>query len=399
MTKVLLADKLHPLCISGLQALKSVEVINRPELNEETLSGALDDIDVLVVRSTKVNAQAFSSARSLGLIIRAGAGVNTIDVKTASSRGIYVANCPGKNAAAVAELTMGLILALDRRIPDNVFELRQGHWNKKRFSKAQGLKGRTLGIIGIGSIGQEVIQRCRPFGINIIGWSRSLTPEKAAALNIEYATTPLAVAIAADIVSIHLALSSQTRNLINNDFFQHMKPGAIFVNTSRGEVVDESALVAALESGKISAGLDVFASEPTGSEAQFDAPITKFTNLYGTHHIGASTDQSELETGDEVIRIVRQFLNGAEIPNCVNLRKGSASEYGIIVRHEDRVGVLAAIFAVLKEHGCNVQEMQNQVFEGATAACAKIMLDSAASEEVCRRLESCDGVLHVSTVG
>jgi D-3-phosphoglycerate dehydrogenase len=399
MTKILLADKLHPTCIAALQQIKMMEVINRPELNADTLAAALGDIDILVVRSTKVTADALAAAKSLSLIIRAGAGVNTIDVKAASARGIYVTNCPGKNAAAVAELTLGLILSIDRHIPDNVIELRQGRWNKKKFSKAQGLKGRTLGIIGLGPIGREVLARSRPFGLKAIGWSRSLTPETAAQLDIEYAANPLIIAAKADIVSVHLSLSPQTRGLLGKEFFAHMKPGAIFINTSRGEVVDESALAGALEAGRIFAGLDVYAQEPSGGEAEITFEIARSTNLYGTHHIGASTDQAESETGDEVVRIVKQFLSGGEIPNCVNLRRGSVAEYGLVVRHEDRVGVLAAVFAVLKEHGCNVQEMQNQIFEGATAACAKIMLEAPAPIDALKRIETCDGVLHVSAVG
>lgn len=399
MTKILLADKLHSSCITALQEINSLEVINKPDLNENTLVGALGDIDILVVRSTKVTATALEAAKSLSLIIRAGAGTNTIDVKVASKRGIYVTNCPGKNATAVAELALGLILAIDRRIPDNVIEMRQGKWNKKKFSKASGLKGATLGIIGLGSIGQEVINLSRPFGVKIIGWSRSLTAQKAAELNIEYASTPLEVAAKADIVSVHLALSNDTRNLISKEFLAAMKKGAVLINTSRGEVVEEEALATELASGRLFAGLDVFAQEPSAGEAEINFEIAKSPNLYGTHHIGASTDQAERETGDEVVRIVNNFLNGSEIPNCVNLRRASTAKYGIVVRHEDRIGVLAAVFAVLKEHGCNVQEMQNQIFESALAACAKIMLDAPAPEEVIKHIQTCDGVLHVTFVG
>jgi D-3-phosphoglycerate dehydrogenase / 2-oxoglutarate reductase len=399
MTKILLADKLHNSCITALQKLSGVEVINRPELTDKNLAEALGDIDILVVRSTRVNADALAVARSLSLIIRAGAGTNTIDVKAASARGIYVTNCPGKNASAVAELALGLILSIDRRIPDNVFELRQGHWNKKKYSKATGLKGRTLGIIGLGQIGQEVLARSRAFGLRPIGWSRSLTPERAAELEIELAPTPLAVAQMADIITVHLALSAETRNLLGKEFFDSMKPGSMFINTSRGEVVDETALTAALESGRIWAGLDVFNQEPTVAEAEFQLDMARLPNLYGTHHIGASTDQAEQETGEEVVRIVDLFLSGGDIPNCVNLRRSPTASHGLVVRHEDRVGVLAGVFAVLKEHGCNVQEMQNQIFEGATAACAKIMLESPVPSQVVKLLEDCDGVLHVGTVG
>jgi D-3-phosphoglycerate dehydrogenase len=218
-------------------------------------------------------------------------------------------------------------------------------------------------------------------------------------LDVEYAPTPIAVAAVADIISVHLSLSSETRGLLGEAFFQQLKPGAVFINTSRGEVVDEAALTAALTAGRISAGLDVFNQEPTASEAKFSSDITHLPNLYGTHHIGASTDQAEYETGEEVVRIVTHFLNGSEIPNCVNLRRSPTSGYGLVVRHEDHVGVLAAVFGVLKEHGCNVQEMQNQIFKGALAACANIMLDGPVSNEVVEHIKQCEGVLHVATVG
>ncbi|MCS6884953.1 MAG: 3-phosphoglycerate dehydrogenase family protein [Acidobacteriota bacterium] len=396
--KILLADRLHPSCISALEKLPGTEVINRPELSAETLPEAVKDIDILVVRSTRVTAETIAAARALSLIIRAGAGTNTIDVKAASARGIYVTNCPGKNSAAVAELTIGLMLALDRHIVENVQDLRAGKWNKKKYSKASGIKGRKLGIIGLGQIGLCVLERCRAFGMSAIAWSRSLTPERAAELGIEYASDPLIVAEKADVVTVHLALSQQTRSMIGAEFFSRMKPGAIFINTSRGEVVDEAALAEALRSGKILAGLDVFNNEPAASEAEFKTELATFSNLYGTHHIGASTDQAEAETGQEVVRIVQSFLTGDEIPNCVNLRKPPSTRTGFVIRHEDRVGVLASVFAVLKEHGCNVQEMQNQIFEGCQAASAKILLAEPPPAEVKTKLETCDGVLYVSSI-
>lgn len=398
MSKILLADKLHPSCISALENLPGTEVINRPELNAETLPDAIEGVEILVVRSTKVTSETLAAGKALSLIIRAGAGTNTIDVKGASSRGIYVTNCPGKNSAAVAELTVALMLALDRRLAENVQDLRAGVWNKKKYSKATGIKGRKLGIIGMGQIGLGVIERCRAFGMPAIAWSRSLTPEKAAELGVEYAADPLVVAEQADVVSIHVALSPQTRSMIGAEFFSRMKKGAIFINTSRGEVVDEAALAEVLESGKISAGLDVFNNEPAGGEAEFKPEIARFSNLYGTHHIGASTDQAEAETGQEVVRIVECFLTGADIPNCVNLRKPPVAKSGFVIRHQDRVGVLASVLAVLKEHGCNVQEMQNQIFETCEAASAKILLAEPPPPEVKAKLETCDGVLYVSAI-
>ena len=179
---------------------------------------------------------------ALKLVVRAGAGYNTIDVAAASRRGIYVSNCPGKNSIAVAELAFGLILALDRRIADNVISLRQGQWNKTEYSKARGLYGRTLGLIGVGRIGREMIPRAKGFSMPVVAWSRSLTPAEARELGVEYAASPVEVARRADIVSVHLASNAETRGRIDAEFFEAMRQGAYFINTSRAELVDPVAL-------------------------------------------------------------------------------------------------------------------------------------------------------------
>lgn len=389
---ILLADKLDPRAIE-LFKQPGVQLSNRPELGPDDLPAHLGDVEVLVVRSTKVTARAIEAAPRLGLIIRAGSGVNTIDVEAASARGVFVANCPGKNAAAVAELAVGLILCLDRRISDNVADLRAGKWNKKEFSKAEGLKGKTVGLIGMGQIAQEVMARLRPFGVRFVAWSRSLTPEKAEELGVTCCADRLEVARHADVVSVHVALTSDTKGFLNQAFFEAIKPGALFINTSRAEVVDQQAMLKALEAGKIRVGTDVFESEPSGGAAEFVSPVGQHPQVVGTHHIGASTQQAEFETGEEAARIASAYLTGQPIPNCVNLRDTPANSYGLLVRHEDRVGVLAGVFQTLKEEGLNVQEMENLVFQGARAACAQILLDSPVTENALKRLEKCDGVL------
>src|SRR6185369_4520847 len=257
----------------------------QPDLKDDALVDAIkkESPDVLVVRGTKVT-EPMLDAGPVKLVVRAGAGYNTIDVPAASKRGIYVSNCPGKNSIAVAELAFALILALDRRIADNVIALRKGEWNKKEFSKARGLFGRTLGLIGLGKIGQEMLPRARAFGMPVVAWSRSLTPERAALLGIELKESPKAVASAADVVSVHLALNSETRNALNADFFNAMREGAYFINTARGEVVDQAALVSAMRNRGIRAGLDVYAVEPTSSTGEFQDAIVKEEGLYGTHH-------------------------------------------------------------------------------------------------------------------
>ncbi|HEY8225812.1 MAG TPA: 3-phosphoglycerate dehydrogenase family protein, partial [Pyrinomonadaceae bacterium] len=378
--RVLIADKFEQSGRDGLQAI-GCDVSFQPDLKDDALTEAIrrQMPDVLVVRGTKVT-EPMLAAGQIKLVVRAGAGFNTIDVAAASRRGIYVSNCPGKNSIAVAELAFALILALDRRIADNVIALRRGEWNKKEFSKARGLFGRTLGLVGVGKIGAEMIPRAQAFGMRVVAWSRSLTPERAVELGVEYKPSPADVARDADIVSVHVALNADTRSFLGAAFFANMNEGAYFINTARGEVVDHAALVEVMKSRGIRAGLDVFAGEPTSATAPFSDEIAKEANLYGTHHIGASTDQAQEAIAAETVRIVREFKETGNVPNVVNLARQTPATHRLVVRHLDRPGVLATVLDAIKSEHINVQEMENIVFEGAEAAVARINLDNAPSQ-------------------
>lgn len=386
--KVLIADKFEQSGRDGLEA-SGCDYSYQPDVKDESLIEAirLYGPDVLVVRSTKVNESALETG-ALKLIVRAGAGYNTIDVAAASRRGIYVSNCPGKNSIAVAELAFALILALDRRIADNVSALRRGEWNKKEFSKARGLYGRTLGLVGTGKIGQEMISRARAFGMPVVAWSRTLTPERAEELGVEYKESLEDVARASDILSVHVALKPETRGLLNANFFAAMREGAYFINTSRGEVVDQNALVAAMKERNIRAGLDVYAKEPTSATGAFTDEIAAEANLYGTHHIGASTDQAQEAIAAETVRIIRTFKETGKVPNVVNLAERTPATHRLVVRHRDRPGVLAAVLGAIRAAEINVQEMENIVFEGAQAAVARINLEAAPPAEMLERLRT-----------
>ena len=386
--RVLIADKFEQSGRDGLQAI-GCDVSFQPDLKDDALTEAIRQLtpDVLVVRGTKVT-EPMLAAGQIKLVVRAGAGFNTIDVAAASRRGIYVSNCPGKNSIAVAELAFALILALDRRIADNVIALRRGEWNKKEFSKARGLFGRTLGLIGVGKIGAEMIPRAQAFGMRVVAWSRSLTPERAAELGVEYRASPADVARDADIVSVHVALNADTKGFLGTDFFAAMREGSYFINTARGEVVDQAALVEAMRSCGIRAGLDVLGGEPTSATAEFTDEIGKEPNLYGTHHIGASTDQAQEAIAAETVRIVRDFKETGNVPNVVNLARQTPATHRLVVRHLDRPGVLAAVLDAIKSEHINVQEMENIVFEGAEAAVARINLDNAPSRELLDKLRA-----------
>jgi len=386
--KVLVADKFEESGRRGL-ADAGCEVLYEPDAKDDGLAESLraSGAEVLIVRSTKVT-RPMLQAGHLSLVVRAGAGYNTIDVEAASERGISVANCPGKNSIAVAELAFGLIIALDRRIAENTADLKRGVWNKKEYGKARGLFERTLGLIGVGGIGREMVPRARAFGMPVVAWSRRLTVDRARELGIERKESPRDVAASSDVVSVHVALKPETTGLIGEDFFAAMRPGSFFVNTSRAEVVDQAALARAVSERGLRAGLDVFAGEPSGGSGAVDDPIFQLPGVIGTHHIGASTDQAQEAIAAETVRIVREYRETGRAPNVVNLAKKSPATHLLIVRHCDRVGVLAAVFDRIKKAGINVQETENVVFDGAKAAVARIHLSQAPSEEVLRDIES-----------
>ncbi len=402
--KVLVADKFEKSGIDGLKAA-GCEVVYEPDLKEDSLTQGIASTgaDVLVVRGTKVTTPMLDAGR-LSLIVRAGAGYNTIDVAGASSRGIYVSNCPGKNAIAVAELAFGLILSLDRRIPDNVAELRSGNWNKKEYSKAQGLYGRTLGLLGVGSIGREMIRRAAGFGMNVVIWSRRFDGERRPitdvearelgiesvlrAISIELAPTPADVAVRADVLSVHVALGPETKGFVNAALLVKLKPGSIFINTARGEVVDYQALAAAVKERNLRVGLDVYANEPSSATAPFKDDLAALPGVYGTHHIGASTDQAQEAIAAETVRIIRSYRDTGHVPNVVNLAQRTPATHMLVVRHRDRPGVLAHVFSHLRQANLNVQETENIVFEGAEAAVARINLDGAPVPALCDTIKS-----------
>ena len=398
--KVLVADAFEPSGLAGLKAL-GCEVSYEPSLKAEGLAAAIDRTaaDVLIVRSTKVDATALAAGR-LALVIRAGAGYNTIDVNAASARGIYVSNCPGKNAVAVAELAFGLILALDRRIPDNVIDLRAGRWNKQEYAKARGLHGRTLGLLGFGNIGQELARRAQAFGLHLAIWTRRLASgsDVDAELvgldmsnrgsRVTVAMTPAEVADAADILSVHVALAPETRHLVNADLLNRLPAGALFINTARAEVVDDDALAVAVRDRGLRVGLDVYKDEPSGGTATFSDPVVQHPTVYGTHHIGASTEQAQEAIAAETVRIVRSYIDTGRVPNVVNLATHTPATHMIVVRHRDRPGVLAHVFDRLRAGNLNVQETENVVFAGAEAAVARINVDGAPDSELLSTIRS-----------
>jgi D-3-phosphoglycerate dehydrogenase len=249
-----------------------------------------------------------------------------------------------------------------------------------------------------------MIKRAAGFGMNVVIWSRRfdaedrpITDQEARELGIDplqhqidvsLAPTPGDAAARADVLSLHVALAPGTRALVNRDLLARMKPGAMLVNTSRGEVVDHAALAEAVKTRGLRVALDVYASEPAAATGDFVDPIVQLPGVYGTHHIGASTDQAQEAIAAETVRIIRSYKETGEVPNVVNLCRRTPASHMLVVRHRDRPGVLAHVFDHLREGNINVQETENVVFDGAEAAIARINLDAAPNSALLERIRS-----------
>jgi D-3-phosphoglycerate dehydrogenase / 2-oxoglutarate reductase len=398
--RVLVADRFPERQLEKLQN-RGHDVRYEPDLDADSLPGAITDAEILVVRSTEVTGQAIETSRELGLIVRGGAGTNTIDVDAASDRSIYVANIPGKNAVAVAELTMGLILAIDRRIPDNVADLREEKWRKAEFSKGRGLMGRRLGIIGLGSIGVEVATRARGFGMKIAGLEKPDRTEEQAALiadlRVKLYPDLESMLPDCDVVTLHVPANADTTGLVDRDFLYRMPDGSILINTSRAEAIVAEDLMAALDEKNMWAGLDVFTDEPESGYANYHSELAQHPRVYGTHHIGASTEQAQEEIAKQVIKVIDRYCDG-EVRNVVNLAEPMSHTTVIGIRHVDQVGVLSAVLSVLRNADINVEQMENHIFAGARGAKAVMHIHGDFSDVVRKELTDLDGVFHVSTL-
>ncbi|MDH4168234.1 MAG: hydroxyacid dehydrogenase [Acidimicrobiia bacterium] len=373
--RILFADAIDD---AGLQKLRAAghRCELAPELTADDLPAALPDSEVLVVRSTRVTAEAIEAAGALELIVRAGAGTNTIDTTAASDHGVFVCNVPGRNAIAVAELTMGLLLAVDRHIADATADARRGQWNKAKYSRADGLHGKTMAIIGLGEVGLAVAERAKAFGLTVSALRKdgrpSPTEARIRAVGVRLVDDLTTLVTEADIATIHVPGGAATQGLVDDAFLRLLGDDGILLNTSRGDVVDEPALLAALDRG-LRAGLDVFPDEP-GGEGRFDSALAGHPNVVATHHIGASTTQAQEAVAAGTIEVIEQYAAG-ELTNCVNLETDRLGTCTLTIRHLDRVGVLAQVLAVLRANGHNVQQMANQIFRGGNAAAATIRID------------------------
>ncbi len=400
--RLLIADKLHPRAVEELRTLP-IEVVYEPELTKETLETTIRDVGILVVRSKEVTAKAIEGARQLNLIVRAGTEAHNIDIRAASKGGVYVANCPGKNAGAVAELVLGQIIALDRRIPDAVLSLRNQKWERGEYGKAEGIAGKTIGIAGFGAVGREVARMAQAFGLRPLAWSRGLSPQAAAEAGVGHVKTIEELASKSDILTLHLPVNERTRQLVNKRVLDLLPRRAMLINVARADLVDYAALREAVKGRGLRAAVDVYPDEPKGKREfvtdLFDTPPSATGGfVYGTPHIAASTDQAQLAIATETVRVIRAFLVDGNVPNCLNVSHVRVARFQLVIRMLDKVGTLANVLSVIKRHGINIEEVTNTVFEHAEASSTKLRLLSRPSEACLSEIRAFDEILHLDLV-
>lgn len=391
--KLLIADNFPEQYIQRLKDA-DIDVIYNPKLGENDLPEAAIEVDCLVVRSTVVNAKTIEESKQLNLIVRAGAGVNNIDIPAANKKGIYVSNCPGKNSIAVAELAIGFMFALDRRIPHNVADFKAGKWNKGEYSKAEGLFGKTLAIVGYGAIGKEVAKRAQALGMNI--YAKDITRIEGYGVK-DFSEFDQVLPIA-DVITVHLPQTPETKNLFDDKMFGYMKKDAIFINTSRAGIVDEDALIRAVKEKGLKVGLDVFKGEPETKDGSVSSKLQELDNVYVTHHIGASTEQAQNAVAEETVNIILQYIRSGVIAHWVNRAKIIDAHFQLILKHYDRPGVLASVMDLLRDGDINIEEIENIIFEGGMVACCTMKLKSPATAEMLETIRKNPNVISYSHV-
>jgi D-3-phosphoglycerate dehydrogenase len=319
---LLIADLISPVHLQQIKDLKFV-VEYHPKLDDKAFSEfvAKDQPEIIVVRSRKVNKAHIASNQKLKTIIRAGAGVDNIDVKAATESGVQVCNIPGKNSVAVAELVLAHMLSSDRKLPQNYITLKSGKWNKEELSKAQGLKGKVIGIIGFGNIGKEVARRAIGFDMKVV-FSSVEYPVGAEVKILDHVCRSLSfdeVLQQSDFVTLHVPFIKQTTNMINKDFLAKLKKTCVLINTSRGEVANEEDLLAHLNANpNFVYATDVLRNEPTFKKGDFSSALAQHPNVYATCHIGASTAQAEFAIGEGLVENLAHFKKNSKLLCVVN---------------------------------------------------------------------------------
>lgn len=337
---VLIADAVSPAAIAVLDEAPGINVIrsNKNEFREH-----LADAHGMLIRSAvSVDLEVLEAAPNLKVIGRAGVGVDNVDIAAATARGVVVMNTPGGNAIAVAEHTIALMLAMARNIPAATASTTSGKWEKKKFLGNE-IQGKTLGVVGLGNIGMQVARRAKPFGVTVVAFDPFVSVDAAKDSGVELVELDELYA-RADYVSLHVALTDDTREMINSESIAKMKDGVRIVNCARGELISTADLDAAIEAGKVGgASLDVFETEPPG-----ESPLFRHASVLATPHIGGSTEEAQELVGIRIAEQVRDYLTDGVVRNAVNMPSVSADQYAELAPYlklGERLGSFAAQIA------------------------------------------------------
>lgn len=314
MYNILISDPLSEDGIQPLRAASNVNIVFQTDLTTEVLLENINKFDALIVRSqTQVTRELIEKATKLKIIGRAGVGVDNIDVDAATEKGIIVVNAPNGNTNSAAEHTVAMLMSLSRKIPQAYLALKQKKWERKHYIGVE-LKGKVLGVIGLGRIGREVAYRARGQRMNVIAYDPFLTKEKAEKMGIEYGTVD-DVLKASDFITVHTPLLKETKHLLNREAFEKVKKGVQIINCARGGIIDEDALYEAIVSGKVAgAALDVFEEEPFSNHPLLDLP-----EVIATPHLGASTIEAQENVAIDVSQDILRYFNGGTVRNPVNM--------------------------------------------------------------------------------
>ena len=373
------------------------ELIYEPNIAPDRLEKIVGDTNILVISRNRISPEIIAAGHELQMIIRAGTDVSNISVQQASEAGIFVCNCPYKDATAIAELTFGYLLSVDRRLFAHVQASRQQKPGVIPKLEALGLAGRTLGVLGYGPVEKEIIQRALAFEMKVNAWSpASLTPEIAAERKIGFCDRPRDVARDSDMLSVYISPQNQAAHLVDVDLLESMRPGASLVYIGHPGALDLSALADVASRRDIRVAYDISAPQLTaGDVGRFIARLQALPNVIGTYGLADRTHQSREETAREVLRIVREFILNGKVLNCLNLIEYNPAMWQLLMRLKDRVGVLASVMDVLRADGISMEDITSHLFTGAQAVWITMAVDERPSAEALAAIRELEGVLNL----
>lgn len=393
--KILVACRLPDAALEDLKSL-GAPVIYEPELAGDALADQLGDVAILVVGRQRVSREIIAAGKQLQLIVRDGTGTLNIALEDASAEGIFVSHCEFREAAAIAEMTIGLLVAIDRQLLDQTSQS-AGDALARRADDihALGLVGRTLGILNYGPVGREVAARARGFGMNVLACVGAQRDPALHEWGIEFVQSPRELARRSDAVSVYVPLEDATERFINAEFVANMKARSLLVHIGHPNGIEESALYEAVKEGRVRAALDLYSSEAPGEVVRHRSKLLGLPGAVVTHRLADATERAREVIAAEVARIVRQFLVAGEVLNCVNLAERSDATWQLLLRLKDVVGVMASVMDEIRADGVNAQEITSRVFQGGRAAWVSIALSERPSNEALTALRALRGVLHV----